>query len=126
MLAPVRYIAEVLEMCEKMSGVESFFGGLNTTSAISKPCDLGQANNPLSMGFFLSTDPVWLPWGQHTYEHLCPEPGAHRMINKQEAAFLHVIGSCCPLTRGRPQDCLPYYVTGFEGGISGLPQSRKG
>lgn len=42
-------IAEVLEMCEKMSGVESLFGGLNPTFAISKLCDLGQVNNPLSM-----------------------------------------------------------------------------
>lgn len=67
MLAPVMNITEVFEMCEKMSGVESPFGGLNPTSAISKLCDLGQANNPLSMGFLLSTDPMWLPWGQHIF-----------------------------------------------------------
>lgn len=70
-------------MCEKMSGVESLFGGLNPTSAISKLCDLGQVNNPLSLGFLLSTDPMWLLWGQRMSEHLCPEPGAHNMIYKQ-------------------------------------------
>lgn len=56
------------------------------------------ANSPLSMGFFLSTDPMWLPWGQHTHMNIFAQSLGHiRMINKQEAAFLHVIGSCCPL-----------------------------
>ena len=48
-MAPAMNITEVLEMCEKMSGMESLFGGLNPTFAISKLCHLGQVNNPLSM-----------------------------------------------------------------------------